>query len=200
MNQKVNTTSSNSTTTEKPKTEMKREKKGQKEIPVDLNSLKPLNIKKKSIDWSNYFGVDKRQKKSSTKAATKGTPKSDVLLDQYIQSYILQSVRDSAFNNRGSNYNRYPKRNIFREQRFEDANKQLETAEDLKTAEDMIIDHVLKYTGAHQGTTDPKALHRYRERILNELATAYSLEKLRNEMIPNNKQLRTKRQHQHTGD
>jgi hypothetical protein len=113
-------------TTEKSATE----KRGQGEVPVDpKSSLKPLNKKKKSIDWSNYFGVDKRQKKSSSTKTTKETPKSDVLLDQYIQSYILKSVRDSAFNNRGSDYSRYPKRNyVFREQRLEDANKQLETA------------------------------------------------------------------------
>lgn len=198
---KMNLTSPNKSQ-EAPKTENKREKKGQKEVSVDLKSLKPLNIKKKSIDWSNYFGVDKRQKKSSS--TPKEPPKSDVLLDQYIQSYILQSVRNSAFNNRGSDYRYFPKRGKYWEAELEDTNRRLETAEDLRTAEDLIIDHVLKYTGAHQGITDPVELQRFRERVIEELGAAYNLEKLRNEIYDNSKPYpvdrRMKKQHQHTSE
>lgn len=80
-------------------------KRGQQEVTVDLQSLKPLNIKKKSIDWSNYFGVDKRQKKSSP-APREQLRKNDALLDQYVQSYILQNVRNAGYsNNRGSSSN-----------------------------------------------------------------------------------------------
>ncbi|XP_065204741.1 uncharacterized protein LOC135834710 isoform X2 [Planococcus citri] len=151
--------------------------KGQKELPVDLKSQKPLNIKKKSVDWSNYFGVDKRSQKRSE--LQKDQRKNDVLLDQYIQNYILQSVRNSAFNNRGSEYRYFPKRNV----KHGAGHEQLETDEDLRTAEDLIIDNVLKYTGAHEGITDPREIQRFRENVINELAAAYNLEKLRKELF-----------------
>lgn len=161
---------------EKPKPMVSKFQSGQKEIPVDIRSQEPLNIRKKSIDWSDYFGVDKRQKKSSFKDQRKD----DVLLDQYIQSYILQSVRNSAFNNRAPEYRYYPKRERLREpypyNRFD-------TDEDLQKAEDLIIDNVLKYTGAHDGVTDPKELERFKENVINELAAAYNLEKLRKEIF-----------------
>lgn len=183
------------------KTHTKREKKGQKEIPLDMKSLKPLNIKKKSIDWSNYFGVDKRQTSNVPKEHTK----SDVLLDQYIQSYILQSVRNSAFNNRGSDSKYFPKRNAYKEPTDADnvVRKKLETAEDLRAVQDIIIDHVLKYMGAHEGVTDPAELQRFKEKIINELSAAYNLEKLRNEIFKNIKmypiEKKSEQQHQHKG-
>lgn len=99
----ANKTASASAVTLPPQQPKKVVKRGQQEVPVDLQSLKSLNIKKKSVDWSNYFGVDKRQKKSNP--PSKEQHKNDVLLDQYIQSYILQSVRNSAFNNHGSSGN-----------------------------------------------------------------------------------------------
>lgn len=181
---KPNQTSFNKTST-MTKTHTKREKKGQKEIPLDMKSLKPLNIKKKSIDWSNYFGVNKRQSSNVPKEHTKN----DVLLDQYIQSYILQSVRNSAFNNRGSDSRYFPKRNGYKESTDVDnvVRKKLETTEDLQAVQDIIIDHVLKYMGAHEGVTDSAELQRFKEKIINELSAAYNLEKLRHEIFENTK-------------
>lgn len=99
---KVNKTVTGAVTTKPPQPAKKVVKRGQQEIPVDLQSLKPLNIKKKSVDWSNYFGVDKRQKKSGP-TTREQQRKNNAILDQYMQSYILQNVRNSALNNnRGS--------------------------------------------------------------------------------------------------
>lgn len=174
--------------------------KGQKEMPVDLKSQKPLNIKKKSVDWSNYFGVDKRQKKSESKDQRKN----DVLLDQYIQNYILQSVRNSAFANRGPEYRYFPKRNVKYAPAYPSREQQLETDEDLRTAEDLIIDNVLKYTGAHEGITDPRQIQRFRENVINELAAAYNLEKLRKELFDDTRRKKfavadDMAQHHHSG-
>lgn len=176
-------------------------KKGQKEVPINLKSSKPLNIKKKSIDWSEYFGVDKRQKKSNT--PSKELHKNNALQDQFIQSHILQSSKNSAFNNYGKNYRYFPKRESPETQYVGDIGSKLKIAEDLKTAENLIIDHVLKYTGAHEGVTNPKELKGFREKVINELAAAYNLEKLRNELLDNSRQWftdRTKKQHQHFGE
>lgn len=156
--------------------DVKKIPKGQKELPIELKSQKPLNIKKKSVDWSNYFGVDKRQKKSDLKDERKN----ELLLDQYVQNYILQSVRNSAFNNHGSEYRYFPKRD---KSPSYSTDEQLETDEDLRTAEELIIDNVLKYTGAHEGITDPKEIERFRQNVINELAAAYNLEKLRAELF-----------------
>lgn len=49
----------------------------------------------------------------------------------------------------------------------------------LKTIEDLIIDETVKYTGAHEGISDPDDIRELKDHVVSRLATAYSLEKMR---------------------
>jgi hypothetical protein len=49
----------------------------------------------------------------------------------------------------------------------------------LRNIEDVIVNEALKYTGAHEGTSDTKEIQEVKDKVLAHLATAYSLEKMR---------------------
>lgn len=49
----------------------------------------------------------------------------------------------------------------------------------LKTIEDLIIDETIKYTGAHEGISDPEDIRKLKDHVISRLATAYNLEKMR---------------------
>lgn len=163
-----------------------------KNVPAEIGD-KPLKIVKKSVDWSTYFGVDKRQQSatSSSGGGDKKLPNGassssnnylknnrNGMMDQYIQSYVRQSVRNSAFNHhRLGTPNKVggAKRSIQPPSKMVD--------DDLKAAEDAIIDNVLKYTGAHEGVVDdPEEMERFKQTVLGQLGAAYNLEKLRKQL------------------
>lgn len=68
----------------------------------------------------------------------------------------------------------------------------------------MIIDNVLKYTGAHEGITDPAELQRVRQKVIDQLWIAYNLEKMRNNIYDDaelkESAERTKKEHQHSSE
>lgn len=137
---------------------------GQKEeTQIDTQHL-PLTLSKKSVDWSNYFGVDKRSKKSLGKS-----PNDEWLLDQYLNAY---SISAKAIKNPNSND-------------ADDAALDIDkkTSDDMDTKlramEDMIVDQALKYTGAHEGVVDSEEVQAVKDRVIAQLAAAYSLEKMR---------------------
>jgi queuine/archaeosine tRNA-ribosyltransferase len=49
----------------------------------------------------------------------------------------------------------------------------------LRNVEDEIVNEALKYTGAHEGTTDAKEIQEVKDKVMANLATAYNLEKMR---------------------
>ncbi|XP_055379432.1 trichohyalin [Condylostylus longicornis] len=119
-------------------------------IPGDLESPK-----KKSIDWSNYFGLDRRKKsifplkKSKKMVPLKKRSPIDLLADE-----------------------KRRKRN-FSEEKLDQMDSKL------KSIEDLIIDETIKYTGAHEGIRDPEKIRELKDHVLSRLATAYNLEKMR---------------------
>lgn len=137
---------------------------GQKEETQIDAQHKPLTLTKKSVDWSNYFGIDKRSKKSLGKS-----PNDEWLLDQYLNAY---SISAKAIKNPSSN---------------DDGDAALDidkkTSDDmdakLRAMEDMIVDQALKYTGAHEGVVDSEEVQAVKDRVIAQLAAAYSLEKMR---------------------
>jgi hypothetical protein len=69
------------------------------EQPVTINrSGTPLDIKKKSINWSDYFGIDRRRKKTEPKGTGNDSGTSndhpvddEWLFDQYYKAYIMST-------------------------------------------------------------------------------------------------------------
>lgn len=109
-----------------------------------VTTEKPIVVKKKSVDWSNYFGVDKRKKKSFKRSGNDNWP-----VEQYMRQNGINSVDT----------------------------KDIDTK--FRDMEDLILDQLIKYTGAHEGIRNPEQLHRIKQKIMTQLATAYSLEKMR---------------------
>ncbi|KAH8394808.1 hypothetical protein KR222_006454, partial [Zaprionus bogoriensis] len=115
---------------------------------------------KKSIDWSQYFGLD-RKKKSSDQAADNDSKKRSLGED----SANVEDQNEEA-------QEKKKKRDIDPEQ-LESMDKKLQSIEDF------IIDETIKYTGAHEGINNQEEIRKLKEHVLSRLATAYSLEKMR---------------------
>ncbi|XP_036332184.1 histone acetyltransferase KAT6B isoform X2 [Rhagoletis pomonella] len=132
---------------------------------INLELLRAENIpsartsnqrQKKSIDWSKYFGID-RKKKALKKENAAG---------------IEVKKRGASSTEASSNDEDMKKRNLDSEQLDIMDRK-------LQSIEDFIIDETIKYTGAHEGIADPDEIRRLKDHVLSRLATAYSLEKMR---------------------
>lgn len=145
---------------EKPKKDVTKE-----EVPKNVPPEKPLGITKKSINWSDYFGLDRRKKSGDD-------IDNEWLLERYHKTAAIASKRTE-----------YPLQN------FHDHDNQMskkpnqsklkEMDEKLKTLEESIVDDALKFTGSHEGTVDSKEIQEVKDRIITRLAAAYSLEKMR---------------------
>lgn len=114
-------------------------------LPGDLSNFRG----KKSIQWSKYFGIDRRKKSGYDNASPKNTMEDE------------ENEEDKR-----------KKKNIDPE-RLSNMGKKLQSIEDL------IIDETVKYTGAHEGIADPEEIARLKDHVVSRLATAYSLEKMR---------------------
>lgn len=129
---------------------------GQKEQTVENGSLKPLDVKKKSINWSDYFGIDRRKKSTGGNEVN-----NDWLLKKYLEAYGIGKDKDAMMG-------------------IENQKKRPEDVDTkIKAMEDSIVDQAIKYTGAHEGITDSKEIQEVKDRVIAELAAAYSLEKMR---------------------
>ncbi|EDV36328.1 uncharacterized protein Dana_GF12017, isoform B [Drosophila ananassae] len=115
---------------------------------------------KKSIDWSQYFGLD-RKKKSS--------PGNDQ----------LKKRSDSDSSNTNDDDEEEESSEAEKKKRDFDAEKLESMDKKLQSIEDFIIDETIKYTGAHEGLNSRDDIRRIKDHVLSRLATAYSLEKMR---------------------
>ncbi|CAH1985349.1 unnamed protein product [Acanthoscelides obtectus] len=147
--------------------------------PLSLVSQKPLQIKKKSIDWSDYFGLDRRKKSDSNDLDK------EWLIERYHKSVALTKRRASELPMTSfRNHDSMPKKNFQKPTQITVEDLASDKLEDLdaklKDMEDDIIDGALKYTGAHEGTGDPNEIQEIKDKVISRLAAAYSLEKMRN--------------------
>nr|CAH7721827.1 unnamed protein product [Callosobruchus chinensis] len=141
---------------------------------LSLVSQKPLQIKKKSIDWSDYFGLDRRKKSDSNDLDK------EWLIERYHKSVAMTKKRATELPN-----STFRKHDTIARTISPDQMKVKDLALDdldskLKGMEDDIIDGALKYTGAHEGAMDPNEIQEIKDKVISKLAAAYSLEKMRN--------------------
>jgi len=99
-------------------------------------------IEKKSVDWSQYFGLDKRRKKSLEEPADEEERK---MMERYYRTFALATTLKRKRSEGGAPLApRQPE------------HKSLDGMDQkLKVMEDLIVDEAVKFTGAHQGTSDP---------------------------------------------
>ncbi|XP_015375791.1 PREDICTED: uncharacterized protein LOC107170239 [Diuraphis noxia] len=115
---------------------------------VDGKNLK-IELKKKSIDWNNYFGYDRKKK------SIDNIPSDDTILNQYMRTYGKEGDDN------------------------EDMNTINLKDDKLMWMEDALINDALKYTGANQGTNDPEEINNVKNHVLANLNQAYNIEQLR---------------------
>ncbi|XP_062128446.1 uncharacterized protein LOC133840565 isoform X2 [Drosophila sulfurigaster albostrigata] len=106
---------------------------------------------KKSIDWSQYFGLDRKKK-------------SEQLSEAELKKDSKEEVEEDA---------QKKKKRELDPEKLESMDKKLQSIEDF------IIDETIKYTGAHEGINNQEEIRKLKEHVLARLATAYSLEKMR---------------------
>jgi sulfite reductase alpha subunit-like flavoprotein len=73
----------------------------------------------------------------------------------------------------------YKTKDTDRAKKTYDENKLINMEQKLKNIEDLIIDETVKYTGAHEGISEPEEIEKLKDHVVSRLATAYSLEKMR---------------------
>ncbi|KAF7267099.1 hypothetical protein GWI33_019596 [Rhynchophorus ferrugineus] len=142
--------------------------------PVAPQNKKPLQIKKKSIDWSDYFGLDRRKKSENN-----GLDK-EWLLERYNKAVAVSTKKRNAelplqsFRNHDS-----PTTTDKDESHKSEEQKINEMDAKLEKLEDEIVEDALKYTGAHQDDVDSKEVQQIKDNIISRLAQAYNIEKMR---------------------
>lgn len=111
---------------------------------------------KKSVDWSQYFGIDRRRKKSSPPTEGEGESAEEVAQRENEQRIMEQYYRTLAL---ATSVKR--KRSSVGTEMAPpgSAPASLEGMDKkLRTMEDLIVDEAVKFTGAHQGSADPKEI------------------------------------------
>lgn len=162
-------------------------------------SEKPIVLKKKSIDWSDYFGIDKRIKKPVSFVEA-----NDGIQDKLRKQYFDTFNKEVIFPLNSFRGHSYQKRNFIKPKPSEETEIQLDTAhaltirdddkratteendskldnidKKLKNMEGFIVDEALHFSANVGDDLDSKEEQNMKEKMLSRLAAAYSLEKMR---------------------
>lgn len=177
---------------------------------VQRDHEKPITIKKKSIDWSDYFGIDKRIKKplGFIKDSTQ-----DRLRKQYLDTFNKEVIYPLNSFHKHSNV----KRNYAQPKSMEETEFKIDRAravavrsddkrnpakendskldnidKKLRNMEGLIVDEALHYSNIGE-ELDSKEEQEMKEKLLSRLAAAYSLEKMRKALKEFKQSLQTQR-------
>lgn len=168
------------------------------EIHSHHNHDKPVKIQKKSIDWSDYFGIDKRSKKFIHDV------NENRLKQQYLDTFNKEVVYPLNSFRRHTTVKRNYVEPTPREESVTQSDDKRSSAEDdtnakienldknLRNVEDLIVDEALHYSDSEE-ELDSKEEQEMKEKMLQKLATAYSLEKMRKALKEFKQSLQTQR-------
>lgn len=131
--------------------------KGQKENATKTaKNSKFVQVRKKSVDWSQYFGIDRRKKKA-TFTAGQGTQNQD---DEWMLQRYYENMAE----------NLKPK-----EEENERKDKLEQMDSKLKYIKDLIVEEAMRYAASD----DEADLQTVKDKLMSRLAAAYSLQKMR---------------------
>ncbi|KYN41430.1 hypothetical protein ALC56_04163 [Trachymyrmex septentrionalis] len=130
--------------------------KGQKENATKTAKSKFVQVRKKSVDWSQYFGIDRRKKKA-TFTAGQGTQNQD-------DEWMLQRYYENMAENLKSKDD---------ENERKDKLEQMDSK--LKYIKDLIIEEAMRYAASE----DEADLQKVKDKLMSRMAAAYSLQKMR---------------------
>lgn len=134
--------------------------KGQKENATKVSKPKSIEVRKKSVDWSQYFGIDRRKKKA-TFTAGRGTQNQD-------DEWMLQRYYENMIENIKPMEREYAK-----EDERKDRLEQIDS--ELKNMRAMIVEEAYRYANAE----DSVDMQKVKDKIMTRMALAYSLDKMR---------------------
>ncbi|XP_050314789.1 uncharacterized protein LOC126749157 [Anthonomus grandis grandis] len=143
--------------------------------PVAPMNDRSLTLRKKSIDWSDYFGLDRRKKSDPSKQLDK-----EWLMERYHKAVALAPKKRNmelpfdSFHNHESTPMKKDSLPDLAEAKIAEMDKKL------GKLEDEIVEDALKYTGAHHEEADSKEVQQVKDNIISRLAQAYNIEKMRN--------------------
>ncbi|XP_043798165.1 uncharacterized protein LOC122717810 isoform X1 [Apis laboriosa] len=135
--------------------------KGQKENVTKLNKSKSIEVRKKSVDWSQYFGIDKRRKKAALMAG-QGTQNQD-------DEWMLQRYYENMVENLRPNERDYEKET----NEGKDKLNQLDSRQ--KNIKDLILEEAMRYGNSE----DDIDMQKVKDKVMARMAAAYSFEKMR---------------------
>ncbi|XP_036142894.1 uncharacterized protein LOC105829650 isoform X1 [Monomorium pharaonis] len=131
--------------------------KGQKENATKTAaSSKFIQVRKKNVDWSQYFGIDRRRKKA-TFTAGQGTQNQD---DEWMLQRYYENMAE----------NLKPK-----EEENERKDKLEQMDSKLKYIKDLIVEEAMRYAASE----DEADLQKVKDKLMSRMAAAYSLQKMR---------------------
>nr|XP_034193355.1 uncharacterized protein LOC117610271 [Osmia lignaria]XP_034193357.1 uncharacterized protein LOC117610271 [Osmia lignaria]XP_034193358.1 uncharacterized protein LOC117610271 [Osmia lignaria]XP_034193359.1 uncharacterized protein LOC117610271 [Osmia lignaria]XP_034193360.1 uncharacterized protein LOC117610271 [Osmia lignaria]XP_034193361.1 uncharacterized protein LOC117610271 [Osmia lignaria]XP_034193362.1 uncharacterized protein LOC117610271 [Osmia lignaria]XP_034193363.1 uncharacterized p len=138
--------------------------KGQKENVTKPNKSKSIEVRKKSVDWSQYFGIDRRRKKASFMAGPETQNQDD--------EWMLQRYYENMVENLKANDHRdYQKETNDRKDKLE----QMNSKQQRQNIKDLIVEDALRYADSEDATN----LQKVKDKVMARIAAAYSLEKVR---------------------
>lgn len=146
----------------------------------------PIILKKKSIDWSKYFGIDKRKKKSSPFYKFQMNKVKRFMNSFANKDHQVQEIITAGHSENDSNEKRNPKKI--------DPVKLDNMDNKLKNMEGMIVDEALEYSNGNNDGLDTKEEQEMKEKIFSRLAAAYSMEKMRKALKEFKQSLQSQRQ------
>ncbi|CAK9828597.1 hypothetical protein ANTRET_LOCUS6098 [Anthophora retusa] len=132
--------------------------KGQKENATKQDKSKTIELRKKSVGWSQYFGIDRRRKKA-TLMAGQGTQNQD-------DEWMLQRYYENMAENLRANDREYEK------EPTESKDKLDQQDIEQRIIKDMIIEEALKNADT-EGSID---LQKVKDKVMTRMAAAYSFE------------------------
>lgn len=134
--------------------------KGQEENMTKVGRSKSIEVRKKSVDWSQYFGIDRRRKKA-TFMPGQGTQNQD---DAWMLQRYYENMAENLRSPSAQDYNR-------ENERKEDLDM---TEPQLKNINDLILEKLLRRAQLE----DSAELQKVKDKLMARIVAAYSLEKL----------------------
>ncbi|KAL0268572.1 UNVERIFIED_CONTAM: hypothetical protein PYX00_010457 [Menopon gallinae] len=134
-------------------------------------------IDKKSIDWSQYFGFDKRSEQWLRDDTVR---RAESLFMAPAKRFNARERANGNFLDKSQYEAPFDTRIFNSKKKFYNVDKNIDRMErKLGNIEEKIIDDAVKYTGAHTGTPN-EDMRKVKSEIVHHLEAAYSLEKMKN--------------------
>lgn len=147
----------------------------------NLFHVKKKSMDKKSIDWSQYFGINKRSQNWLRDDTRRRAESHFLAMKNKRYSNERANIGNVNFLDKSQYEMPFDTRIFNNKKRFSyDIDSNIDKMENkIGNIEEKIIDDAVKYTGAHSGKSN-EDLSKVKNEVIHHLEAAYSLEKMKN--------------------